>query len=497
MQGVLLIAALLAGCAPRGVEVVVAEPLVTRIPLTQTNTMEILAPTFTEAEPTDIPTGTTPPPSATPSLIPASDWAGVDPRGQAINLWHSLSYAREDDLQQIIQRFNRTNEWGITLRAEFQGDSHQLFDRTNQVLNTQDAPQLVLAYQEDSTRYWEARGLVELNSLVGHSEWGYSRSEQEDFFPGVWVQDVIPLYSNPRLGIPAYRAMDVLYYNADWLVELKEAGRIDFAGPPLTHAQFRAAACAAVEQPFSKSRKEMGAGYQLSTSASRFASWSFAFGGEVFDPQEQRYTFDSPEAVEAMQFLQGLFSSGCASLVEGSYGDQDDFAKGDLLFTVGTSSGRPFYAQAVKKGAGFVWGVAALPHTSETPRQNVYGPSLSLLKSNPEKELAGWLFIRYFSGPDAQAEWATRSNYYPVRQSAREGMESFFAKDPGYEQVFQLLPYGKFEPNLPGYDRIRRLVSEALAAVAAGAEVQATLQRLNAQANEILLEQISSAPMRP
>lgn len=487
-MGVFFAATALAACRPKGIEVVVAEPLITRSLPSQTSLPVTLAPSLRAASPTSPPTQTKAvAPTASPT--PAVDWGSLDPGGQIVYFWHPLTYAREDALQEIVRQFNRTNEWGITVKAEYQGDTRELFDETAQVLNTPESPQLVLAYQDHAIVYWQAQAVVDLNSLVSDPAWGFSATEQGDFFASIWSQDAIPAYGYARLGIPAYRAMDVLYFNADWLAELKEADLIDFEGPPMTPEQFRAAACAAVDHPFSKAGSGSAMGYELSLSASRFASWSFAFGGDVFDVRNQRYSYDSPEVVEAMQFLQGLFLSGCAQLVNESYGDQDDFGAGRLLFAIGTSTGLPFYEEVVDEGARFKWNVAAIPHSTELPVQNVYGPSLSLLKTTPEGELAAWLFMKYFSGIAAQVEWASSSDYYPVRQSTGEGLKKFFTSNTANESVFKLLPYGKFEPNVPGYEYTRELVSEALAAIAGGADVTETLVRLNEQLNLILSEQ--------
>jgi len=139
---------------------------------------------------------------------------------------------------------------------------------------------------------------------------------------------------------------------------------------------FMEAACAAAETPFSGAAGEApNMGYQLSVDASRFASWTFAFGGDVFDYDTGQYSYDNDAAVEAMTFLQELFANGCAAEVAEQYGDQTDFGNGSLLFTVGSSSGMPFYKSAVDEGAGFEWSVAPLPRTTEDPVMNIYGAS--------------------------------------------------------------------------------------------------------------------------
>ena len=55
-----------------------------------------------------------------------------------------------------------------------------------------------------------------------------------------------------------------------------------------------------------------------------------------------------------------------------------------------------------------------------------------------------------------------------------------------------MLPYGQFEPPVPGYDFVRVIAEDAMAAIANGDDVQSTLDQLNEEANAILGEQLTS-----
>ena len=121
---------------------------------------------------------------------------------------------------------------------------------------------------------------------------------------------------------------------------------------------------------------------------------------------------------------------------------------------------------------------------------NVYGASVSVPKSTPEEELATWLFIKHYTSPEVQADWAQASNYFPVRQSVADGLGDYFAENPAYQTAFDLLPYAKTEPPVPGYDFVRDEVREVMAAIADGAPVQEALDTLTTDANEILGEQM-------
>ena len=186
--------------------------------------------------------------------------------------------------------------------AEYQGGYGDIFNKMLNVVGTEEAPNLVVAYQNQAATYQLADALLDMNSLVESETWGIAEEDMADFFPGFINSDVFPSFDGARLGFPPNRSMEVLYYNADWLAEL------GFDGPPTTAEEFKEMACAAVEQPFSGAVGDAPSmGYQLSVDASRFASWTFAFGGDVFDYDANEYSYNNEAAVEAMTFIQDLF----------------------------------------------------------------------------------------------------------------------------------------------------------------------------------------------
>ena len=93
-----------------------------------------------------------------------------------------------------------------------------------------------------------------------------------------------------------------------------------------------------------------------------------------------------------------------------------------------------------------------------------------------------------------QAGW-TGGDYFPVRQSAAQDLGDYFQLHGAYKLAFDLLQYGHHEPPVPGYDFVRAMAEEALAAIfARGGDVEKTLGRLNADANTSLQEQLEFLP---
>lgn len=413
----------------------------------------------------------------------------VDLDGTTVVFWHQHSGTREEELLTIVEEFNQTNEYGITVEARNEGGYGDIYNKMVTGLTSGELPGLVVAYQNQAAAYEVADGLVSLDPYINHPMYGIPADEQADFFEAFTNGDRLPQFGGEAFGFPPNRSMELMYYNADWLAELAEAGAISFDGPPQTPEQFAEAVCAASENPFSQNPDpSFSVGYEVRTDASNVASLTFARGEDVYDYENNQFVYNNPATIDGLTQMASLLEQGCASLIAESYGDQTDFGAGKTLFTMGSSSGLPFYKSAVDEGeaGGFEWSVAPIPYTTEEPALNIYGASVSIPKTDPATQLAAWQFVKFYTSADIQARWARASNYFPVRESVAEGLSDYFAENPAYETAFNLLPYTKAEPPVAGYDNVRDAAEEAFNRVLSGEDAATVLAELDAQANQIL-----------
>lgn len=406
-------------------------------------------------------------------------YAGVDPSGQTVVWWHQHSGSREERLKTLIEEFNTTNEFGITIDAQNQGGYDQIRDKVNSSIAAGELPAaLLVGYQNDQSFYQLNDTLVDLNLLMNDPTWGLSAEEIADFYPAFLEQSVNPLFNNQRLGFPPNRSMEVLYYNQTWLEEL------GFSGPPTTPEEFKEMACAAAA-----ANGDGTGGYILRDDASAVASWTFAFGGDVLTEDGTGYVYNSPATIEAMTFLKGMYDEGCAYFFTEGF-PNPQFAARKAIFTQGSTSGIPFYAGDVAKVAEEqsrepdVWGVTAIPHTTPDPVQNIYGGDVMITKTTPEQELAAWIFVKWFTSPQIQARWAEMSGYFPTRASASEFFSEKLLQNTPWQQGVALLPYSAYEPQLISYTAVRDAATKAFNEIMQGADIQTTLDNLTAFANE-------------
>jgi multiple sugar transport system substrate-binding protein/sn-glycerol 3-phosphate transport system substrate-binding protein len=412
--------------------------------------------------------------------------AGVDPTGVSIVWWHNHSGSREEALLPLIDEFNNTNACGITVEAQNQGSYNDIRDKVNASAAAGELPAaLLVGYQNDQAFYQLNESLTDLNAYVDDTHWGLDAADRADFYPSFFDQSIHPAFDNQRLGFPPNRSMEVMFYNQTWLEEL------GFDGPPTTPDEFKEMACAAAD-----ANGDGTGGYILRDDASAVAAWTFAYGGDVLDEAGTGYVYDGEATVQAMEFLKGMLDDGCAYFFTEGF-PNPEFAARRAIFAQGSSSGIPFYAGDVATAAEEngtepdEWNVTAIPHITAEPVQNIYGGDIMIASTTPEQELAAWVFLKWFTSPEVQAEWVQISGYFPTREGTNEFLTGYDEENPQWAEAKALLPFSYYEPQLISYQSVRDAASEAFNAIMQGADIQETLADLTVLANELQAELMS------
>ncbi len=421
-------------------------------------------------------------PTATPDMN--DPWYGVDPSGQQIVFWHIYDGEREQGLAAIVNDFNSSNPYGIQVAAANQGSYVDIFNKMLEAVGTPDAPDILIAFQNQAAIYQLNGGLADLNSLVASSIWGFSDEEMNSFFPGVRSQDIYPSLGGQRLGAPFYRSVDVVYYNADWLEAL------GYNDPPATPDDFAEVACAAANSPYQPELAGESTGTLFFSDASRLASWVFALGGDIYDTASGQFSLNGDLVKGALSYQRDLIARGCAQQSLDWDFDAEQFIQGKVLMIQASSNLVSYFSELEEAGSlSFDWGVTAYPHLTPEPVSNAYGPSLSISKSAPERELAAFLFLKHLLSPESQARWAQASGSLPVRADLSDALDGWFGEYPAYQSAYRLMPNTKYEPALPGYDFVRVEIETSVSAVLEGGDVNAIMDALNTKAGEIIASQ--------
>jgi multiple sugar transport system substrate-binding protein/sn-glycerol 3-phosphate transport system substrate-binding protein len=401
-----------------------------------------------------------------------------------VRYWTNRPQKDVDMLQSMLDEFNASHP-EIHATAQSAAASYpELANQFQLAFTSGNPPELVTAYANVAGTFYLKGMMVDLNPYINHPVYGLSDADRADYFPAFLASDISPQLRNVRLGFPTQRSMEVMYYNADWLAAL------GYNAPPTDWATFKQIACQA-------SQTAGKYGWAFRHDASNFASQIFSRGGNLLAEDASAYVFNNQAGIDTTAFIQALFKDHCAVEIPTSerYGEMNRFGNGTVLFVFASSAGMPFYANAVTSGAKFKWSIAPLP-SSGTPFVNIYGASIAMARTTPEKQLAAWQVLKFMGEKSQTARWSIQTGYLPVRMSAKADVIAGLSVAPGWEGVadmygkmFDWVQYGKNEPNILGYDPVRALIDTDVMSVVISnpsADVPAVLNSAVNKANLIL-----------
>jgi ABC-type glycerol-3-phosphate transport system substrate-binding protein len=429
-------------------------------------------------------------PPTSPEMVDSIDLAG---KNIEVVYWHNRPEKDQQLLQSMLDEFNKSNPYGIKARAEIAGASYpDVYNKVSAAIQAGQPPEISVAYQNQAAFYRASNAVIDLNPFVKSKKYGFSDDELKDFYQTFLDGDLNPQFNNERLGFPTQRSMEVMYYNADMLKQL------GYDEAPKDWKTWEEAACKASDAGANKY------GWAFRHDASNFASQVFARGGRILAPDGQSYVFNSDAGVQTTAMIQRLFKNKCAVEIPPSErnGEQNRFAAGQVLFVFASSSGLPFYQDAVSKGSNFKWDIRPVPYDGKQA-VNLYGASVSVYKTTPEKELAAWLVVKFLSEKAQTTKWAVNTGYLPVRQSAQPDVVAAYKADPkwgsaaeSYARMFDWIQYGMVEATVAGYDPVRDIIDKEVmtkAATDASADPKKLVDDAVKKANDILKE---NAPKR-
>jgi len=419
-----------------------------------------------------------------------TDYEAVDPSGQTVVYWHQYSddSSQAETMAALIEDFNSSNEYGITVEAIHQGSYGPIEDLMNTAILSGELPNLIAGYA-NAVAGWANEGVVvDINLLLNSPAWGIPPDEQQNLnFNLLDVNQLdFPPFYGMRVAWANQNSLNVFYTNLDIVEALGFERRV-----PATLAEFEEIACAA-------GASEMYQGYPLGTGTSHFESFVAAYGGAIYDGELDSYIFGSDEVVAALELFTRMLENNCAYLYAERYQNTGDFAIGITPFAAGSSAGIPFITwDAATAEMTDEWVVTAFPGADGVGQTiQLFVPSQAILTATPEAELATWLFVKYLAGEDAQLAWSGATGYFSIRNDIEVTEADFteprmpFAR---FIEVSGILADGAVSvyssPGLPSYSAVRGLVPNVIAEVVNGdAAAAEALAELDVDAAELHAE---------
>lgn len=297
--------------------------------------------------------------------------------------------------------------------------------------------------------------------------------KESDFTPVVWQAGV---YNDNRYGIPLDMHPLGLFYNKG---ALAQAG-LDPDNPPLTKDDYMAA--------LEELKKAGIQGHWVSpfafTGTLSFESLLWQFGGDLYNEDVTKATFNSDAGVEALSWM--------VDLVKNEYSPKN--VAQDAEYTAFQNSKNAFMWHGIwninplGEVKGLEWGAAPLPQIGS--EKGAWSGSHNFVitkKPNQDdnKVQASKVFINWIS--QHSIEWA-KAGQIPARKSVRESQE--FESLKWQSKIAQEVPYVHFVPPVPGIGDVQpesfdQAVNQA---VLLKKEPKAALDEAAARADKLLEE---------
>ncbi|GAB2985026.1 extracellular solute-binding protein [Streptomyces pseudoechinosporeus] len=308
--------------------------------------------------------------------------------------------------------------------------------------------------------------MAELAAMNGFQATPASFKESA-FFPGQWDTTK---YKDISYGVPFIADTSVIYYRTDIITK---AG---ITGAPASDWDGYLKDLKAIQDTAGKQSPKLRHATQLQTG---FNSWLFWLpmvwqqGGDIYDAETKKFTFDSPAATKALEYYSGMFEDG---LTPNDKTDARQNIQNGLIGTVqqGASTGGDLHKNAPELDSK--WKTMPLPQGTQSAGL-AGGSDLAVFKEAKNAD-AAWKFVQFLTEPKNLAAYADTSGNLPAAvQSWSEGELSQNTKMAAFEAQLKVT---KAPPAITTWQQIADAIDSELEKLAYGkasvAETQKTLQ---------------------
>lgn len=350
--------------------------------------------------------------------------------GTEIIFWHSMGGSVAKAMDELVDRFNEENEYGITVNAQYQGEYDDSLNKLKSAQIGNMGADLVQVYEIGTRFMIESGWTVPMQNMVDADN--YDLSQIEPNLSAYYTIDD-QLYS-----MPFNSSTPIMYYNKDIF---DKAGITEI---PDSLEELSEVGGQLMEKGGADQVISLGIyGWFFEQFISK-QGLDYANNGNGREDIAIAVAFDENGAAEnILSIWKELNDKGYAPNV-GRGGDAGlaDFSSGKSAITLGSTASLNQILQDVN--GKFEVGTAYFPKISSSDEGGVSigGASLWALNNNDPKKLrATWEFVKFLISPESQAFWNASTGYSPVTVAAHEEQvfKDNIAKYPQFETAIEQL----------------------------------------------------------
>ena len=395
------------------------------------------------------------PQSAAPSTA-ASDSADASEAGEektyeptTLTFWNGFTSTDGEVLQQIVDDFNASNEWNITIEMDVMPWA-TFNEKLPAAIAAGNAPDFVLCSSGYYAPYVEAGSFQDVSDFYELPE-----VNADDFDKN--VVDLL-YYDDLCVGVPMQMVSHYFYWDKD----LYEAAGLDPESPPETFEELVENAKLLTD----KSKNQYGFCVPVNNNVTAQYTM-YAYGGGYVNEDETEAVFNSEENVKAFETLKTLYE--CSP----KYSDDNTYISGQLAQFING----PWIINGLRENE-INYGVKAVPACTGVEQDAAVIPvgfSIPKTTSEEHKELV-YKFVNYWNTEEICTKWTKECGTPAYLLSAQAN----FADDPQTLALSEPLSYGHIECKLNGVNTISTDgLYPAMEEIFAGADIKTTLDKYN------------------
>lgn len=395
------------------------------------------------------------PQSAAPSTA-ASDSADASEAGEektyeptTLTFWNGFTSTDGEVLQQIVDDFNASNEWNITIEMDVMPWA-TFNEKLPAAIAAGNAPDFVLCSSGYYAPYVEAGSFQDVSDFYELPE-----VNADDFDKN--VVDLL-YYDDLCVGVPMQMVSHYFYWDKD----LYEAAGLDPESPPETFEELVENAKLLTD----KSKNQYGFCVPVNNNVTAQYTM-YAYGGGYVNEDETEAIFNSEENVKAFETLKTLYECSPKDSDDNTYisGQLAQFINGPWIINGLRENEINYGVKAVPACTGVKQDAAVIP----------VGFSIPKTTSEEHKELV-YKFVNYWNTEEICTKWTKECGTPAYLLSAQAN----FADDPQTLALSEPLSYGHIECKLNGVNTISTDgLYPAMEEIFAGADIKTTLDKYN------------------
>ncbi|RII36282.1 extracellular solute-binding protein [Clostridium chromiireducens] len=330
-----------------------------------------------------------------------------------ITVWHYYNGNTKDKFDALINKFNETIgvERGIVVEAKSHGDVNQLanavYDAANKTIGSQVMPDIFAAYPDNAYRTNKLCGLVELEQY-------FSQDELKEFRKEFLEEGRFGADQKLRI-LPIAKSTEILYLNKTYWDKFSEETGANL--DDLNNWE-------GVVRTSEKYKNYSGRAFlSIDGNANYMLSASMQLGTEFYtysgDRAKLNFSKDIAHKIWEnyyIPYLKGYF-------IKSGRFSSDDAKTGTVLAYTGSTAGAAYFPKQVAFSEKEVYPIDIItlpyPHFENgKPYAIQQGAGMCITKSDKAHEYASALFLKWFTEPEQNIDFAVSTSYFPVKNES-------------------------------------------------------------------------------